>query len=308
MISSITTQIQSIAKGLLKSEISSVICINTTHQTYLLFGDNKSFPLFVVSTGSTERIKHLHSVISQLHSVIPKRIAKPIAHKSISFKNSILIQSGLEGRPWFQLSQRIDNSSGWNSLLEKSKNALHDFQTAVLLKPKWSVSINPGNSLRTLISNLEIETLTQEHRNKIDILAKDLDTLGTIQGFYQHGDFCLNNLLFHNSSAAIIDFDEFGLTAMPYHDEFLLANSLFSLSQSRVWNTQSEILSKLIDKKSHIDSDLVIQNLAGFYVCYLIYRISQANRLINRSDLISDLIETLDNFFCFPEKYIPTNL
>src|SRR5207237_1152587 len=67
-------------------------------------------------------------------------------------------------------------------------------------------------------------------RDCLNASAECLEGLGEVPGFWQHGDFCLNNLLVSPSALAIIDFDEFGYTLMPLHDQIGLALSLHDLA------------------------------------------------------------------------------
>ena len=51
-------------------------------------------------------------------------------------------------------------------------------------------------------------------------LSHNLESLGEIPVFWQHGDFCVNNMLIDKNVIGIVDFEHFGRVRMPFHDEF----------------------------------------------------------------------------------------
>src|SRR3954462_2356117 len=61
--------------------------------------------------------------------------------------------------------------------------------------------------------------------------AEALEALAGLPCFWQHGDFCLNNVLVSPARLSIIDFEEFGGPSMPLHDEIGLALSTNALAR-----------------------------------------------------------------------------
>jgi hypothetical protein len=112
----------------------------------------------------------------------------------------------------------------------------------------------------------------------IEQQAGALDSLGEIVSQYQHGDFCLNNLLLSDSSAAIIDFDEFGRTSMPLHDEIGLALSIADLSP----------YPEVSRMPKH-------EQLPGLYLHHLLWRINQTHLYPTRARARLELMARVES-------------
>src|SRR5204863_8352312 len=106
--------------------------------------------------------------------------------------------------------------------------ALCLFQMAAHREQDWSVTVHPGDALRAqaracVAGGVRFDPVVIA---LVMRRAERLDDCGALDSHWQHGDFSLNNLLVSPESVGIIDFDEFGETSMPLHDEFGLALSV----------------------------------------------------------------------------------
>jgi hypothetical protein len=124
--------------------------------------------------------------------------------------------------------------------------------------------------------------------------AEALDGMSEIDWYWQHGDFSLNNLIVARDSVAVIDWDEFGATAVPLQDELGLA---WSVSQLSAGSTRSSAVSE--DISSCVKFSLTILPEATPYVSqlflhYLVWRVNRAYGFERRSRERAKLIAMLE--------------
>jgi hypothetical protein len=224
--------VSELVPGLLDGGVVSVACVRTTRPKYLVFGVNADRPICVVQFGPADAMEREHYAQSRLHRVLPDLVACPLALSAWSGSVSVQVQSGLSGIPWFRLADRVRSARAWGSLGQRALTALARFSRAVRGFPEWTCTVQPGQELRRQATACQSHgtRLSTQVRDAIDAAVELLDDIGARQHFWQHGDYCLNNLLVSRSGLAIIDFEEFGGTLMPWHDEIGLALSLNDLS------------------------------------------------------------------------------
>jgi aminoglycoside phosphotransferase len=306
MISDLAGYAEKATEGAISAENASIISIKTTHEIFLVFTEDDSSPACVISIGKEERMQHLRHVLGILNKALPNSTPEPLSFDKLDKDQYILVQSGLPGTPWFQLSRRIKNKRGWIELFTRSLESLRQFQSAVRAIPEWRAEMSPGNELRRVAAACGHIELPDSCEEQVTHYVEILDKLGEFACYSQHGDFCLNNLLFSDGSASIIDFDEFGLTSMPYHDEFMLAHSFNEVSGGDTGHYPGDLLEYLLNGEysGEINSPPVLQ---GLYLYHLFYRLMLADSLQQRQDLKPTIISTIGDFLAKPNQYIPPN-
>ncbi len=252
----------------------SCICIRTTNPKYLLFRPGSDFPICVAQSGSPRDLTRTDSVLERIHARDPGLVARPLGVLPMDAGLCVHLQSGMPGFPWFVIQDRVHSREQWLRVVTLAQDALHRLRQAIGAYDDWQVRLNPAEELRKQ-SRLCAQRgeLSAHALQVIEQQALALEALGDISSSLQHGDFCLNNLLIGDERAAVIDFDEFGLTAMPLHDEIGLALSVSELSPH----------GELLPLPRH-------EQLRGLYLHHLLWRINQANSWPTRRKLRMDLL------------------
>jgi aminoglycoside phosphotransferase (APT) family kinase protein len=214
--------------GRFDPEHLSVAALSATHPKFLVFERDRSRPSCVVEIGPVAQMRRHHGVLMALHARIPTLVPEPLACTQWDLASAICVQGGLAGLPWFALRREFRTPRQWQKLLDDAVRALCLFQMAAHCERGWSTTVHPGDALRAQVRACVDAGLAFEPAVVSLVMrrAERLDDMGAIESQWQHGDFSLNNLLVSGDSVGIIDFDEFGETSMPLHDEFGLALSM----------------------------------------------------------------------------------
>jgi phosphotransferase family enzyme len=257
----------------------AAICIRTTNPKFLLFRGESRFPTCVAQVGSRPELERTDVVLARIHAAAPGLAARPLGLAPLEGDRCVHLQSGMPGLPWFVINDRIRTRPQWEQVVAQSVSALKKLQNAIGAYADWRVTLRPGQELRRQASICvqNGNALSERARRCIDEQAAVLDSLGEIPSQYQHGDFCLNNLLIGEREAAVIDFDEFGRTAMPLHDEIGLALSVADLCR----------FPDLSQFPRH-------DQFRGLYLHHLIWRINQANPWPTRTRMRLQLLEKVE--------------
>jgi hypothetical protein len=254
----------------------SVACVRTTQPKYLVFGPDAGRPTWVVQFGSRDELERIHGILSRLHRMLPDVVAEPLLCAPWRDGKYVQIQSGLAGMPWFRLAARFHSRDEWVPLRGRALETLASLHSAVREVPEWSGSIRPGEELRRQLAACQGQgvTFSPQVVDRVGISSERLDGLGEIPCHWQHGDYCLNNILISRSGLAIIDFEEFGQTSMPWHDQIGLALSVHDLGPG-VKN--SELLREDLGSCLRTGSGwpLAPDHLPGFFLHHVLWRINQ---------------------------------
>jgi hypothetical protein len=229
MVLDIPHLVRDLLPGTRSIERMSVACVHTTRPKYLVFAGNCSRPAYVVQFGPVEQMERTHQALMRLHARLPDAVAQSLVCARVGVDECVHIQSGLGGFPWFRVADLCRGRADWLALVHRSLAVLARLQTAVGETAEWNGYVAPGRELRDRLHMSRAMTGAGELPT-VGAWADTLDALGHVPAKYQHGDFSVNNLLIGDSDIGIIDFDEFGDTKMPLHDEIGLALS-FPLSQ-----------------------------------------------------------------------------
>jgi len=278
VILEIADLVSELVPGLLDGGVVSVACVRTTRPKYLVFGVDGDRPICVVQFGPADAMEREHHALSRLHRVLPDLVARPLALSAWSGSLSVQVQSGLSGMPWFRLAGRIRSARAWGALGQRAGTALVRFHGAVHGVPEWTGTVQPGEELRRQAAACQSHgtRLSTRARDSIDAAVELLDDLGARQHFWQHGDYCLNNLLVSRSGLAIIDFEEFGGTSMPWHDEIGLALSLNDLSPRGSRPLAEALDAVLMREHAGWPAPADREVFRGFVLHHLLWRINQA--------------------------------
>lgn len=219
-----------------------VLSLFTSHPTYLVFNEQDSIPEFVIHTSPNAKTKILFNNCKELYKVLGNIIAEPL-HIVETSNEYFLIEKGLGGVPWFQLSEKLQHNTDWENIKQSATSSLRVLQKAVKETSFGTRKIHLGKSLKSNFNDfLKFNTLPIKDIDKTtEIYSKKLDEYGVITGYAQHGDYCINNLLFDKNKTYIIDFEDIGNNYIPLHDEFTLAISFIFHNQNKKLNIKREI-------------------------------------------------------------------
>jgi len=256
----------------------SVACVRATRPVFLVFGADSSKPACVVQVGSREALERIHGVVTRLHASLPDLIPRPLASEPLVEGAHVLMLSGLPGTPWFRLMDRYRRADDWVRLRTRALDALRRLHTAMRAIPEWYCRIQPGDELRErletcLKAGIMLDAQLQDHVGRA---AAELDTLGEVLCFWQHGDFCLNNLLISDGAVGIIDFEELGCTAMPLHDQLGLALSVYEFAaEAGIRRRRPRDDIEVCTHAARAEKALEPRHLSGLLWHHLLFRISQ---------------------------------
>lgn len=233
----------------------SAVCVRTSEIKYLIFGEKFDAPLYVVQFGSIKNLSVIFEFTSHLYASLPDRIPEPLELSTISEDRAVLVQRGLAGRPWFTLRDEIRTLKDWLRIKNLSLNALHDLHKTSASQRDWTHTIDLVNMFDDLHAECR-QNISKPIVLRQDAVARQrgmIEALGQLNCFYQHGDFGINNLLFDQYSAGIVDFEQFGRVLLPLHDEFLLTGSLLSLHPERDVNTDRNLWQEIFEHSRYHD-------------------------------------------------------
>lgn len=280
----------------------SVACVHTTRPKYLVFAADPQRPAFVVQFGPGAQMARTHHALLRLHARLPDVVAESLVCAEINGGDCVHIQTGLAGLPWFRVADICASRADWMALLERSLTVLMRLHVAVADSPEWTCDVNPGHELRERLQATR-EPGLRAGAEPIARWLSALDRLGPVRGAWQHGDFSVNNLLIADSEIGVIDFDEFGDTSMPLHDEMGLALS-FPLSQHGLCPLSiKECLHRCLAPalaRGRVAADAV----PGLFLHHLLWRIERCEDYPARAGLRATLRRYLHRLLDQPEELL----
>ena len=286
---------------------TSVACIQCTHTIYLVFKNGTTHPTCVVKVGPAEAMEALYGEMLALHRILPDLTATPLCCKRLNADQALLFQQGLPGMPFFQMGKRIRTKKAWIDLRSRSVAVLDRLHAAVMNEPRYQRTIDPMRQLRKVAqrcrdSQIELSSTVLRF---IDLSCERLASLGDIQSHWQHGDFCINNLLFAEQGETIIDFDDFGVMAMPMADHFGLALSVNELaSEATRWSSLDDDISVCLHNARQHWPMIEDDHLAGLLLYYLLWSLNGSWALPRRARKNAQLIELISVLSEVPDRLI----
>ncbi len=203
----------------------SVVRIHTTRPVYLAFLADAPWPACAVQFGSGDALPAMHDVLSSLHRLLPDNVPDSLACAPTGPDGWVLVQAGVRGTPWFRLRRSLGPVAEWLALRELARTTLERLHQAVQQRDDWHSTIDPGEELRRQVRQFGQDAWSPALFARLDAAIEKLPALPRARYSWQHGDYCLNNLVVLGQTTGVIDFEEFGQTAVPLHDEFSLALS-----------------------------------------------------------------------------------
>jgi hypothetical protein len=278
----------------------SFISITTSNPVYLIF-INERTPRFVIHELKGDEYLDILDIRSELYSVLAESVAKPYGIKKID-SVYYFIESGLNGKPWFQLVSTLKNEADWLDIKRKAKESLNYFKDAISNENKWCKAINLASELKAQFLETqkfnrrlipEVESLV----NKLSDILIDVDELA---GTFQHCDYCINNLLFDHDRACIIDLEEFGQTSVPLQDELSLALSFYLIKPDDDTSTLKSIIFDCISDCGYSNDELK-EILPSLYLYHLLFRLGNWGNNARREKVCQWIKELLHEFVVNPE-------
>jgi hypothetical protein len=293
VIADVVAVVNDAAPGLLASRRPSVVAVRTTHPKYLVFDGDPARPACVVEFGDRLRLTRRHHVLEELHSLLPDAVPASLCCRPCTSDIYAHIVAGVDGVPWFRLADGLSTPAGWRSVLDRAVSAMRRFHHAVQKVPQWRSEVSVAYALTGQLRRC----LSEGGGLPRDVVDGVWSTIATtpvslVPGFWQHGDFSLNNLMMTPQGAVIIDFDEFGRTAVPLHDAFGLAFS-FPLSQpGQCPITVTECISACVE--GYVDPFVGDASIVRpLLLHHLLWRINECDAHPTRAPLRSRLSDVL---------------
>lgn len=275
MLTSNNDKFQTIHKVLAECSLNQpqdLLCITTSNPVFLAFS-NINAPEYVIHNAEQGEFK----IRQDLYKALNPKVSKPLAH-IIKDEQSYIIESGLPGKPWFQLLK--SKSLTMDDVKKRSFDTLKEFEQRVGSVEHWIGLINVVDVFnRQFKQSHSIRKFTSPIVSACSELVKSLPEEYQVKGTWQHGDYCINNLIFAEEQTYIIDFEEFGDTLMPLQDEFSLALSFYIQRETQTL----DLLSKDIDYcLKGLDRNL-IPLLSLLFIYHLLFRLGSWGENPNRS-------------------------
>ncbi len=275
-----------------RSELS-YLSLCTTNPVYLVFEEKSETPIFVVRLAKEELVIQTFKVLERLYLLLGNLVPRPIAVSQIG-ENKVTIVEGVKGAPWFQLGVKYSTKEQWDELRLRGIAALNTFQKAVAKIDEWNSTFELGYSLRSrLVESIDCGVCyPQIVKDRIRHYVESLDSVAFI-GQFSHGDYCINNLMIEEELVHIIDFDDFGITSAPLHDEFSYALSMFTCRPKKVNSSLKKELKKCIqlsNSKLESSQDIYI----GLFIHHLLLRLGKWSEDDRRKDYRNFLLSLIE--------------
>jgi hypothetical protein len=272
----------------------STIRVETTRPVFLLFGVDWRQPIGVAQIGSRTHLEPLHTALTTLHPRVPDLLPRSLA--CVPWHEEYLhLQTGLAGVPWFRVRDEFRTSSDWMKLQRRAGHALERLHRAIAESPGWRRRVVPAEELLLQIDRL-IATGPGGSSHLVSAVRKQaqmLATLGAVEWFWQHGDYCVNNLLVGPDGVGIVDFEEFGATVVPLHDEISLGLSIHEFSSAETGWQHAALHVRASVEQTLLNRPELIPYLSPLVTHHLMWRINQCDTRPKRQAIRARLMTML---------------
>ena len=263
-----------------------------TNSTILAFDRSQIFPKYVVRVGDEVSLRRYWEKLTALNQLLPQIIPAAVCLSQVAESQWALVQAGVPGTPWFTLSSRTKNTKESQRLITRSLDVLRTFHAAVNTQPGWSVDLTVVDAFesdleKNYAGGIVFPVSAMDQISNARVSLREFDTLSC---HWQHGDFCFNNLMFHGDATYLIDFDDFGKSALPLLDQIGLAFSIAERIPGRsFWGT----LKTAVSQSQYPDLDDC--RLRTLVVCHLVNvmaeTISVERRQLRQKQLLNTIAE-----------------
>tara|TARA_R110001583_G_scaffold1542_10_gene12001 strand:- start:15590 stop:16900 length:1311 start_codon:yes stop_codon:yes gene_type:complete len=248
-----------------------LLCITTSNPVFLSFSKN-AVPDYVVhhaESGDFELRQEIHQTLTSFVSTPLAKIKKD--------QEYYFVESGLPGKPWFQLLK--DNSISMGDIKQRALTTLKEFDKKIQTNSNWINSIDViAEFTRQFEQSHSIRQFDQAVVDACAELVNSLPEKYLVQGTWQHGDYCINNLIFSEEQTYIIDFEEFGDTLMPLQDIFSLALSFYIQRETQTLDLLAKDLTYCLQYTDQKFNPL----LPMLFVYHLLFRLGKWGENPNR--------------------------
>lgn len=293
----VETIVRKLLPELCKNHTLSLICLSTSNPVYLIFIESSHSPDIVARFSQSDDVCKIHQVTERLHKLLGDLIPEPLALVKDDGQN-ISMQKGLAGSPWFQLAEKQPCLAQREKTHARAVDTLNQMHLAISSVSDWVKVIRPGDELRRSYKKCIDSGTTLPTGTEVVVkqLCKTLDNFGELSSFSQHGDFCLNNLIIDDTQVHIIDFEDFGVTFMPFHDQLTLALSFYKLAPKSAHISLNNAISICINNKALPQQALDTSLLPGFFMHHLLLRLGSWSQSQKRLEYRQWLLSILETF------------
>jgi len=280
----------------------SFLSITTSNPVYLVF-INESTPSFVIHELKGDEHLEILKLRNELYRVLAESVAKPYGIRKIE-SVYYFVESGLKGKPWFQLVSALENNVAWLNIKIKAKKSLSHFTASIRKEDKWCKTIDLASELKAQF--LETQQYNKhfipEVKSLVNKLSDVLNDTAELNGTFQHCDYCINNLLFDKDRAYIIDLEEFGQTSVPLQDEISLALSFYLIKPESDTSTLKSIVFDCISTCGYSNDELK-KILPSLYLYHLLFRLGKWGNNERREKFCQWIKDLLYEFVLNPEYF-----
>jgi hypothetical protein len=304
MLLEVGNLVRRVAPGLLSDDDVTVVRIHTTRPLFAVFQGHADSPACVVHMGSRQELETTHNVLRRLLAKRPALVPASLVCEPWIDGVYINIRSGLKGRPWFALPDRIRGLTEWYELAERGAQAVNLLHETIRESPEWVEKVTPADEMRRLVARgrkICVPFVTGVWE-RLDAAVNELEALGEMSWWAQHGDMCLNNLIFGPEVVSVIDFEEFGLTRVPLNDEMGLAFSAHDLSGGDA-DTFAIFFARCV--RGTLCRYPMLRGAAhGLLLHHLLFRLIQCSGRPTRQTEWYKLIERITRAAWYPDEFV----
>ncbi len=275
----------------------SICSVFATNIVYLVFSKDGNAPDFAVRPLIEQRDYDRFNQDILLYRNLGCLVAEPI--KEFNFGGlDYSLHRGIVGVPWFKLKYLYSKANDWAQLRQLALKALYELNEKLLNADGMKVYFNLEDAVSSVLTSFAEYSpeLYEKYKDRINSALAHLEGLDGIRLAKQHGDFCLNNLIFDNNRCTIVDFEDFGQFNIPCYDAITLALSLNEGQPSPIkWCLRDEIY-QCIDTLQ-MDIEISKDQLDALYLLYLLSRLGFWSSPIGRKSYRERLVHNLVLYF-----------
>ena len=287
----------------------SFVAVHHGKLVFLAFRQGAREPEFVVTVSSEKEVRRLHDVLTRLYQTIPRLTAQSLAIGRLSDGRFVQIQSAFPGLPWVSLAGSLHRDDR-RRVYARALDVLRALHAAIDAIPAWHTQISPSAELRRqldLCTQYDV-SLSAGALRFAESCIQHLAELGEIFCHWQHGDFCANNLMVAGPDVRIFDFDEFGLTAMPLHDQFGLALSVHELSPADGTGRPLAEEVRTCTAAALGRRPALAGYVRGLLVHHLLWHVNLCHDHPGRAERMKAVLKQLEAFAAAPGEYVPPSV
>lgn len=284
----------------------SLACIATSNPVYLVFSTDKKYPLYAIRKLCTVSLDAEFHTLSSIYDLVGRLTPKPLGSVS-HLGNDYIIQEGVEGRPWFRVTERYGSERLWSNLKDEIRKALGAFEDGLCKNEGYIHKVNLKNQLDAYFDEFKENNSSDDEMNTMGELYRcyreHFSRLDDVYINAQHGDFTLNNLLINHDGITIIDFEDFNFFKVPFYDNFSMALSMVLHAPKGIdsdFNREIHFFTSMSNQEGKYSKE----SMQGFFFMSLIAQLGGWSLGEKRAKHRLWLKGVLTDFANHPERYI----